>query len=132
MEKKMTSGEIAKKAGVSQKAIRLYDEKGLLRPAGYSEGNYRLYDEESLSMLNKIVALKKIGFSLEDIRDSLSNGKAEDIRSALELQLRAMEEKRYSINMVIDTIERTLSRKGVFDNRKHRRSCCVSHENIPQ
>lgn len=112
MEKKMTSGEIAKKAGVSQKAIRLYDEKGLLRPAGYSEGNYRLYDEESLSMLNKIVALKKIGFSLEDIRDSLSNGKAEDIRSALELQLRAMEEKRYSINMVIDTIERTLSRKG--------------------
>lgn len=112
MEKKMTSGEIAKKAGVSQKAIRLYDEKGLLRPAGYSEGNYRLYDEESLSMLNKIVALKKIGFSLEDIRDSLSSGKAEDIRSALELQLRAMEEKRYSINMVIDTIERTLSRKG--------------------
>ena len=28
MEKKMTSGEIAKKAGVSQKAVRLYDEKG--------------------------------------------------------------------------------------------------------
>ncbi|WP_330363676.1 MULTISPECIES: MerR family transcriptional regulator [unclassified Butyrivibrio] len=27
MEKKMTSGEMAKKAGVSQKAIRLYDEK---------------------------------------------------------------------------------------------------------
>ena len=112
MEKKMTSGEIAKKAGVSQKAIRLYDEKGLLRPAGYSEGNYRLYDEDSLTMLNKIVALKKIGFSLEDIRDSLANGKAEDIRSALNLQLRAMEEKRYSIEMVIDTIQRTLSRKG--------------------
>ena len=112
MEKKMTSGEIAKKAGVSQKAIRLYDEKGLLRPSGYSEGNYRLYDEESLSMLNKIVALKKIGFSLEDIRDSLANGKAEDIRSALELQLRTMEEKRYSIDMVIDTIQRTLSRQG--------------------
>ena len=32
MEKKMTSGEMAKKAGVSQKAIRLYDEKGLLKP----------------------------------------------------------------------------------------------------
>lgn len=112
MEKKMTSGEIAKKVGVSQKAIRLYDEKGLLRPSGYSEGNYRLYDEDSLTMLNKIVALKKIGFSLEDIRDSLANGKAEDIRSALNLQLRAMEEKRYSIEMVIDTIQRTLSRKG--------------------
>ena len=37
MEKKMTSGEIAKKAGVSQKAVRLYDEKGLLKPSDYSE-----------------------------------------------------------------------------------------------
>ena len=32
MDEKMTSGEIAKKAGVSQKAVRLYDEKGLLKP----------------------------------------------------------------------------------------------------
>ena len=44
MEKRMTSGEIAKKTGVSQKTVRLYDEKGLLKPSGYSEGNYRLYD----------------------------------------------------------------------------------------
>ena len=29
MNNKMTSGEIAKKAGISQKAVRLYDEKGL-------------------------------------------------------------------------------------------------------
>ena len=34
MEEKMTSGEIAKKTGISQKAIRLYDEKGLLKPTG--------------------------------------------------------------------------------------------------
>ena len=29
----MTSGELAKKAGVSQKTIRLYNEKGLLKPS---------------------------------------------------------------------------------------------------
>ena len=50
---KMTSGEIAKKAGISQKAVRLYDEKGLLKPSDYSEGNYRLYDNESLLVLGK-------------------------------------------------------------------------------
>ena len=55
MEKKMTSGEMAKKAGVSQKAIRLYDEKGLLKPTEYSEGNYRLYDDAALQILEKIV-----------------------------------------------------------------------------
>ena len=34
----------------------------------YSEGNYRLYDKEALQVLEKIVALKQLGFSLEEIR----------------------------------------------------------------
>ena len=31
----MTTGEMARVAGISQKALRIYDEKGLLRPVGY-------------------------------------------------------------------------------------------------
>ena len=112
MEKKMTSGEIAKKAGVSQKAVRLYDEKGLLKPSDYSEGNYRLYDKEALQVLEKIVALKQIGFSLEEIRDNLIKGEAGNVEEALRIQLKAMEEKRYQIDKVIDSIGRTLERKG--------------------
>lgn len=115
MEKKMTSGEMAKKAGVSQKAIRLYDEKGLLKPTEYSEGNYRLYDDAALQILEKIVALKQIGFSLEEIRDNLKNGEASDIKSALELQLQKMEEKRYQLEKITDTIKRTIARKEELD-----------------
>lgn len=111
MNDKMTSGEIAKKAGVSQKAVRLYDEKGLLKPTEYSDGNYRLYDKEALQILEKIVALKQIGFSLEEIRDNLTSGDAVDIRDALKMQLAIMEEKRYKIEMVIDAINRTLAQK---------------------
>ena len=111
MEKKMTSGEIAKKAGVTQKAVRLYDEKGLLKPSDYSEGNYRLYDKEALQVLEKIVALKQIGFSLEEIRDNLIKGEATDVEEALRMQLKTMEEKRYQIEKVIDSINRTLERK---------------------
>lgn len=115
MEKKMTSGEIAKKAGVSQKAVRLYDEKGLLKPTDYSEGNYRLYDKAALQVLEKIVALKQIGFSLEEIRDNILAGDAKDIKEALELQKKTMEEKRYRIEMVIDAISRTLAQEGPLD-----------------
>ncbi|MBR6402046.1 MAG: MerR family transcriptional regulator [Eubacterium sp.] len=111
MDDKMTSGEIAKKAGVSQKAVRLYDEKGLLKPTEYSDGNYRLYDKEALQILEKIVALKQIGFSLEEIRDNLTSGDAKDIEEALKMQLAIMEEKRYKIDMVIDAINRTLAQK---------------------
>ncbi|MCR4619008.1 MAG: MerR family transcriptional regulator [Lachnospiraceae bacterium] len=112
MDKKMTSGEIAKKAGVSQKAVRLYDEKGLLKPTDYSEGNYRLYDKAALQVLEKIVALKQIGFSLEEIRDNLVNGEASNIEDALRMQLKVMEEKRYRTEKVIDAINRTLDRKN--------------------
>ncbi len=115
MEKKMTSGEMAKKAGVSQKAIRLYDEKGLLKPTEYSEGNYRLYDDAALQILEKIVALKQIGFSLEEIRDNLKSGEASDIKGALEIQLQKMEEKKYQIEKTIDAIKRTLARGEDLD-----------------
>ena len=115
MEKKMTSGEMAKKAGVSQKAIRLYDEKGLLKPTEYSEGNYRLYDDAALQILEKIVALKQIGFSLEEIRDNLKSGEASDIKGALEIQLQKMEEKKYQLEKITDAIKRTLARKEDLD-----------------
>ena len=115
MEKKMTSGEMAKKAGVSQKAIRLYDEKGLLKPTDYSEGNYRLYDDAALQILEKIVALKQIGFSLEEIRDNLKDGEVTDIKGALEIQLRKMEEKKYQLEKITDAIKRTLARKENLD-----------------
>ena len=115
MEKKMTSGEMAKKAGVSQKAIRLYDEKGLLKPTDYSEGNYRLYDEAALQILEKIVALKQIGFSLEEIRDNLKSGEAGDIKDALEIQLQKMEEKKYRLEKTTDAIKRTLARGDELD-----------------
>ena len=116
MDKKMTSGEIAKKAGVSQKAVRLYDEKGLLKPADYSEGNYRLYDKASLQVLEKIVALKAIGFSLEEIRDNLAAGEATNVEEALRIQLKNMEEKRHQIDNVIAEIKGTLERgKGELD-----------------
>ncbi len=94
MEEKMTSGEIAKKTGISQKAIRLYDEKGLLKPTGYTEGKYRLYDKEALLVLEKIIALKQVGFSLEEIKENLSCENGMEIRTALEHQIEMMDRKR--------------------------------------
>lgn len=110
MNNKMTSGEIAKKAGISQKAIRLYDQKGLLKPSGYSEANYRLYDKEALLILEKIIALKQVGFSLEEIRDRLNSEEPQDVESMLREQVRLMEEKKYQLEKSIAAINRTLER----------------------
>lgn len=110
MEKKMTSGEIAKKVGISQKAVRLYDEKGLLKPSDYSEGNYRLYDNEAILVLEKIIALKQIGFTLEEIYENLILGKNMDIVESLNQQLEIMEKKKLDIERTIACIRGMLTR----------------------
>ncbi|MCH5258645.1 MAG: MerR family transcriptional regulator [Lachnospiraceae bacterium] len=110
MEKKMTSGEIANKAGISQKALRLYDEKGLLKPTAYSEKNYRLYDEDSLIILEKIIALKHVGFSLEEIKDNLENSDNNSIPGILQNQVEMMEQKIWALQKIVKCIQAVLAR----------------------
>ncbi len=110
MKEKMTSGELAKRTGVSQKAIRLYDEKGLLRPTAYSEGNYRLYDEEALFTLEKIIALKQVGFSLDEIRENLIFDEGMDIQTSLRQQIQLLYEKKKQLESSIACLENALKR----------------------
>jgi len=59
---------------VSIKALRLYDQKGLLKPAHVdTETNYRYYKVEQLSQLHRLLALKAMGFSLEQVGQLLSD-----------------------------------------------------------
>ena len=66
---KYTAGELAKKLGVSSRTVRWYDEKKILLPSGYSEAGYRLYDDESAKRLQKIIMLRYLDFSIEQIRE---------------------------------------------------------------
>lgn len=112
MTKKMTTGEIVKKAGISQKAVRLYDEKGLLKPSEYSEGNYRLYDTEALLVLEEIIALKQVGFSLEEIKENLIQNDNGSILETLQSQIDMMEAKRYELEKAIIRIKAAIARSG--------------------
>jgi DNA-binding transcriptional MerR regulator len=93
-------GVFAQLAQVSIKTLRHYDEVGLLRPTHVDEINgYWHYSLEQLTRLNRILALKNLGFSLEQI-DELLNAplSSERIRDMLhvrqaELQTRLQEEQ---------------------------------------
>ena len=61
-------GDLAKLSGVTVKAIRFYEKKGLLSPAEVNfYTGYRYYDENSIKRLAEIVYLKQLGFSLKEI-----------------------------------------------------------------
>jgi MerR family Zn(II)-responsive transcriptional regulator of zntA len=62
-----TTGELARKAGVSQRTIRYYEELGLIQPASRQPGGRRLFSEDALQRLRFIGRLKKVGLSLEEM-----------------------------------------------------------------
>ncbi|WP_460491199.1 MerR family transcriptional regulator [Dactylosporangium cerinum] len=63
----MRIGELAEQAGTSARALRYYEQQGLLSARRSSNG-YRDYDEEDLRLVREIRALLEIGFNLEDTR----------------------------------------------------------------
>ncbi len=80
-----TAGELAKKLGISARTVRFYDEKGILCPVNYSEAGYRIYDETSVEKLQKILMLRFLDFSLEQISDMVGEGNL-DVRQSLKEQ----------------------------------------------
>ncbi len=76
-------GEAAAHAEVTQRTLRYYEEKGLLKPPTRMEGGFRLYSPEDMERIERIKELRDLlGFSLADIKEMVE---AEDVR----MQLRA-------------------------------------------
>ena len=68
-------GDFSKLSQVSIKTLRYYDETGLLKPISIDrETGYRSYSVSQLSRLNRILALKDLGFSLQQIGQVLNEG----------------------------------------------------------
>lgn len=65
-------GELAKQTGLTVRALHHYDEIGLLSPSRRSASGYRLYDGDDVARLLQILALRQLGFSLDEIRDCLA------------------------------------------------------------
>jgi predicted transcriptional regulator YdeE/DNA-binding transcriptional MerR regulator len=93
-------GEFSKISQVSIKTLRYYDSLGLLKPAHIDRfSGYRYYDLTQLLTLNRILALKDLDFSLEQIKELIKVDLAIDVmekllqNKAIELQGRILDER---------------------------------------
>ena len=102
-----TAGEIARIAGVSLRTIRFYDTKGLLPPISHSESGYRYYDKSSVALLQRILMLKYLGFSLEQIQQLVAAQQADslDQETILAQQKSLLLERKKQLELLISTIE---------------------------
>lgn len=69
----MLRNEIQNKTGLTRKAIEYYEEKGLINPQK-NENGYRDYSDNDLEILIKVSLFRKLGISVTEIADYLSNG----------------------------------------------------------
>ncbi len=61
-------GDLARLSNVTPRTLRFYEDLGLLEPDGRSTGGFRLYGADQVHRLRAVLALKEVGFSLDDIR----------------------------------------------------------------
>ncbi len=84
LKEQFTVGEFAKKAGVTLRTLRYYDKIDLLKPSSYNEAGHRLYSKEDFPKLQKILTLKFIGLSLDEIKDIMTEDlKDNDFKKSL-------------------------------------------------
>src|SRR3990172_2527091 len=74
-------GEVADRTGVTQRTLRFYEERGLLKPPIRMEGGFRLYSEDDVARIEQIRRLQSLlGLTLAEIKDMVE---AEEIREEL-------------------------------------------------
>lgn len=69
----LSIGEVCKLTGLTQRALRWYDEIGLVTPAGITEGGYRQYDARNLETLQQILFFRELGFPLAEVKRILTD-----------------------------------------------------------
>lgn len=120
-----TVGKAAQAAGLSAKAVRLYEAKGLLPQAERTDAGYRTYTDDDITVLRFIRQAKTLGLSLGEIRDIL------DIRRAGTAPCRHVVAL---LDQRIRDIDRTITelrqlRNTLADTRTHARQHQTGHTN---
>ena len=77
IQREYTIGALARRARVATSVLRYYEKEGLLVPGRRTAAGYRVYGPEAEKTLLFINRAKRLGFSLDDIREFLAAGQAE-------------------------------------------------------
>jgi len=100
-------GEVAERTGVTQRTLRFYEEKGLMKPPTRMEGGFRLYSEADILRVERIKRLQQLlGFSLAEIKEMVE---AEEVKLQLRAEYRpdaALSQKRAQLVKAIAVTER--------------------------
>ncbi|ULL18729.1 MerR family transcriptional regulator [Paenibacillus sp. H1-7] len=108
----MKINELAGRLDVTPRAIRFYEEKGLLHPR-YADNGYRFYTEDDAWRLQTITAFREIGFGIEAIAKLLlyvDSGDRDTFRHYLELQRAVLFSRWVEWKQLLAALDRLIDR----------------------
>jgi DNA-binding transcriptional MerR regulator len=115
--------DVAADTGLTTRAIRYYEEQGLLQPAGRSEGSYRLYDPDDLERLRFIKGLRDdAGFSLAEIRLLLED---EAARRAVRARYRSTDDPAERRRLLGDSLARAERQIEILRHKAERLAAMI-------
>ncbi|RKH85533.1 MerR family transcriptional regulator [Corallococcus sp. AB045] len=97
-------GELARRTGLSIRALHHYDEIGLLKPSAHTASGHRLYTAADIARLSHILSLKQLGFSLEEIAETLGRADFSALR-VVELRLQRAREQLAEQRQLCDRLD---------------------------
>lgn len=106
--------EIAELSGVSIRTLHYYDSIDLLKPTHVNPNGYRQYSSADVEKLNKIILLKEVGFSLNDIKKIMQNRNRDTQRFILEKQKEILKIREKRIKELIISIDLILKGENVM------------------
>jgi MerR family copper efflux transcriptional regulator len=119
-------GEICRRTGCTPRTIRHYEAEALLAPVSITPGRRKLYGEEAISIIHTAQVLKRIGYSIKDIRSILSLTKSEntkDRRLTRKLR-RTLSDSMSRVESEIDLLTSArIKIAGLFEKTKNCEGC---------
>lgn len=105
-EQLFSTGEFARRANVTVRTIHYYEKKGLIQPEKISENGYRYYGKQEFARLQRILTLKLLGFSLEEIQEfSLNENDRDFLQRSFAMQLSLVRKKIEHLKAVEESIQ---------------------------
>jgi DNA-binding transcriptional MerR regulator len=116
MDHYLSPAEIAKRFGISIKALRLYEQHGLLKPLRTTNGStgaaWRVYGPDQVARLHQILALKRLSLSLGQIGELLVGGYPLDSILAVQERVLAKDSERITRALALIRKARTKLASG--------------------
>lgn len=80
MEENMLIGEVCRQADCTPRTVRHYEAEKIITPVDMTPGGRKLYSEETVSVIRTVQLLKRLGYSLKDIRNIINLTNSRDTR----------------------------------------------------